>query len=173
MIKRITERWKELRDDDGFGKLSVKQAIIFMIRETIHNKWTSFIINRYGKDSFYLKNILKDNKDKHDYHWDYKHISFLYYDVMEDSKEEVINKLMVSVKLLCDYNNMMMYISNNLKTSAYTEQYHDASWKLYGETQIWRDWGECDGFMTDGHCEHCDRYIKDESDKIKKQLKLK
>ena len=48
MIKRIIERWKELREE-GFLQLSVKDTIIQMIKETIRDKWESFIVNRYGR----------------------------------------------------------------------------------------------------------------------------
>ena len=178
MIKRITERWKELREDCaiGFGKMSVKNTLIFMIKEAIQNKWTSFIINRYGRDCGYLRYILDvDGKDSEalPFEYRYRHLSFLYDDSKEDTKEDILNKLIVSVKLLYNYQALIKYMSYRLKTSAQTEQYHDVAWKMYGETQIWTDWGECDGFMTEGHCEHCDKYIKEESDRIKEAYKLK
>ena len=49
----IIERWKELREE-GFLQLSVKDTIIQMIKETIRDKWESFIVNRYGKESYFL-----------------------------------------------------------------------------------------------------------------------
>ena len=175
-MKRLIKRWKELRE----VRYSVKDTIIQIIKEQttdrIKWKWESFIIRRYGKDCGYLRDILNtDDKDTESlpFKYRYKHLHFLYYDAKEDTKEDILNKLMVSVKLLCDYQAMVRYMSPGLKTSARTNQYYDVEWKLYSEAQIWTDWGECDGFMTDGHCEHCDRYIKEESDKIRKQLKLK
>ena len=175
-MKRLIKRWKELRKI----RYSVKDTIIQIIKERtidrIKWKWESFIISRYGKDSFFLKKILNDNKEKNHYKWDYKHIGFLYCDAMEGSKEEAINKLMVSVKLLCDYSNMVRHLSNNLKTSARTDQYYNAEWKLYRETQIFSDWGECvddNGVSFEGGCPHCNKFIKQESDKIRKALKLK
>ena len=175
-MKRFTKRWKELRE----VRYSVKDTIIQIIKENttdvIKWKWESFIIKHYGKDSFFLKNILDDNKDKYDYQWDYKHITFLYSDAMEGSKEEAINKLMVSVKLLCDYSNMVKHLSYNLKTSANTDQFHKARWKLYKETRIFSDWGECigdEGMPFEDGCPHCDKFIKQESDKIRKALELK
>ena len=178
MFKGIIKRWKELRDDCDrmFIKLSVKDTIIFMIREKIEHKYHSFIVNRYGKDCGYLRDILNtDDKDTESlpFKYRYKHLHFLYYDAKEDTKEDILNKLMVSVKLLYDYKALHRYTSSKLKTSAQTDQYYDVEWKLYCETQIWTDWGECDGFMTDGHCKHCDNHIKIESDRIKKELKLK
>jgi len=174
MIKRIIKRWKELRED-GFGKLSIKDTIIFMIREKIKHKWHSFIVNRYGKDCGWLRDIINADGDKDSLSFGcrYSHLDFLYYDAKEDTKEDILNKLMVSVKLLYDYQSLHRYTSARLKTSAKTEQYYEAEWKIYCQTQIWTDWGECEGFMTDGHCEHCDGHIKIESDRIKKELKLK
>tara|TARA_R100000656_G_scaffold93958_1_gene68012 strand:- start:617 stop:1144 length:528 start_codon:yes stop_codon:yes gene_type:complete len=175
MFNKTIERWKELRED-GFGRLSVKGAIIFMIREKIEHKYHSFIVNRYGKDCGYLRDILNtDDKDTESLplKYRYKHLHFLYNDAKEDTKEDILNKLMVSVKLLYDYQALHIYTSSKLKTSAKTEQYYKAEWKIYRETQIWTDWGECEGFMTDGYCKHCDNHIKIESDRIKKELKLK
>ena len=175
-MKRLIKRWKELRE----VRYSVKDTIIQIIKEntTDRIKWKleSSIIRRYGKDSFFLKNILDDNKDKYDYQWDYKHITFLYSDVMEGSKEEAINKHMVAVKLLFDYSNMVMYLSHNLKTSARTDQYYNAHWKLYRETRIFSDWGECiddKGMPFEDGCPHCNKFIKQESDKIRKALQLR
>ena len=177
MIKGIIKRWKELREDCaiGFGKMSVKNTLIFMIREKIKHKYHSFIVNRYGEDCGWLRDIINADggKDSLPFDWRYGHLSFLYYDAKEDTKEDILNKLMVSVKLLYDYQALHKYTSARLKTSAKTEQYYDAECKIYGETRIWTDWGECEGFMTEGHCEHCDRHIKIESDRIKKELKLK
>lgn len=180
-MKRLIKRWKELRYEGIYEvRYPVKDTIIQIIKENtidrIKWKWESFIIRRYGKNSFFLENILNDNKDKYDYQWDYKHITFLYQDAMEGSKEEAINKLMVAVKLLCDYSNMMKHLSHNLKTSICTEQYHDAKWKLYTETQIFSGWGECvddSGMSFEDGCPDCNKFIKRESDKIRKGLQLR
>ena len=174
-MKRLIKRWKEIRKI----RYSVKDTIIQIIKENttdvMKRKWESFIIRHYGKDSFFLKNILDDNKDKYDYQRDYR-LTFLYYDAIKGSKEEAINKLIVSVKLLCDYSKMVQHLSNNLKTSANTDQFREARWKLYRETQIFSDWGECiddNGMPFEDGCPHCNKFIKQESDKIRKALKLR
>ena len=175
MIKGIIKRWKELRTDDFIFKMSVKDTIIFMIREKIKYKWTNFIVNRYGMDCGHLRDILNvDGKDTEGLSFDYRyqHLSFLYNYAKEDTKEDILNKLMVSVKLLYDYEGLVRYMESKLKTSAGTEQFYDALSLLCSQTKIWTDWGECEGFMTEGHCKYCDKHIKIESDRIKKELKL-
>ena len=167
MIKRITERWKELREE-GFLQLSVKDTIIQMIKETIRGKWESFIVNRYGRESHFLKRMLKENLENFDYEHEYRGLIFLYQDSKNDSKEQILNKLLITTKLLTDYKQLSMHTNFLLKTKAKTEQYQEASFRVYSQSDIFVNWGGCD----DG-CEHCNAYIKEESDKIRKGLKLK
>ena len=164
--ERITERWKELREE-GFLQLSVKDTIIQMIKETIIDKWESFIVNRYGKESYFLGKVL-DREYLSESKMGYRNLAHLYWESKKDSKEQILNKLLVATKLLNDYKELLIYTEGVLKTKGKTEQYHNASWMIYSQSDIFVNWGNCDD-----SCEHCNAYIKEESDKIRKGLKLK
>tara|TARA_R100000781_G_scaffold92716_2_gene57545 strand:+ start:126 stop:632 length:507 start_codon:yes stop_codon:yes gene_type:complete len=167
MIKRIIERWKELREE-GFLQLSIKDTIIQMIKETIRDKWESFIVNRYGRESHFLAGIVKKDLEEFDYGFLYGGLAHLYYDSESESKEQLLNKLLVTTKLLKDYEELLMYTNPLLKTKARTEQYREASFRVYSQASLFVNWGGCDD-----NCEHCHAYIKEESDKIRKGLKIK
>ena len=166
MFNRTIERWKELREE-GFLQLSVKDTIIQMIKETIRDKWESFIVNRYGRESYFLGKVL-DREYLSESKMGYRNLAHLYWESKKDSKEQILNKLLVATKLLNDYKELLIYTEGVLKTKGKTEQYHNASWRIYSQSDVFVNWGNCD----DG-CEHCNAYIKEESDKIRKGLKLK
>ncbi len=177
MIKRIVERFKELRDggisvppgycDGLFIKMSVTGTIIHMIKEAIRGKWESFIVNRYGRECYFLGKVL-DREYLSESKIGYRSLAHLYWDSKKDSKEQLLNKLLVTTKLLKDYKELQMYTDGVLKTKARTEQYREASFRVYSQADIFVNWGWCDD-----NCEHCHAYIKEESDKIRKGLKLK
>ena len=172
MFNKTIERWKELRDDCDklFIKMSVKDTIIHMIKETIIDKWESFIVNRYGRESHFLKRILKKDLEEFHYQLSYSGLIHLYYDSKNDSKEQILNKLLIVTKLLNDYKELLMYTDGVLKTKGKTEQYRNASWRVYSQADIFVNW---DSGISDLHLKNCNAYIKEESDNIRKGLKKK
>ena len=85
--------------------------------------------------------------------------------VRKDFDSRILNKI-----LLEDYKNLQLYLDiTNIKTKAFTKQYSNASFRVYSKSSIFTDFGEC----CEGDCKQCNKFIKEESDKIRKQLDLK
>ena len=164
MIKLIKQQWKEGKE----LQLSNKDVVMSIIKGftiyPIQNRWRKFIINRYGRESYFLKRILSGKVDR----IDSSNLMHLYYDSKRKTKKELLDKLLIAVKLLNDYKNLQMYIDKYLKTKAHTEQYENVSFKVYNKSSIFTDFHTCEN-----DCKYCNKFIKEESDKIRKQLKLK
>ena len=164
MIKLIKQKWKEGKE----LQLSNKDVVMHIIKEftiyPIQNRWREFIINRYGRDFYVFKQVIKGDVD-----WVVENsLKFLYYESKQNTKKELLDRFMIAVKLLQDYQNIVTHSGRLLKTKSHTEQYHKATRKLYGESSIFTS-----RFHCDWDCKSCNKFIKEESDKIRKQLKLK
>ena len=166
MIKLIKQQWKEGKE----LQLSNKDVVMSIIKGftiyPIQNRWQKFIINRYGRESYFLKRILSKKIDR--YH--NSNLIHLYYDSKRKTKKALLDKLLIAVKLLNDYKELQLYLDrSNVKTKALTEQYREVSSNTFSKASIFWGFGECE----DIDCKQCNEFIKEESDKIRKQLKLK
>ena len=117
-----------------------------------------------------MEKILNKDLNPSEYRVGYRSLGHLYWESKKDSKEQILNKLLIVTKLLNDYKELLMYTDGVLKTKGKTEQYRNASWRVYSQADIFVNW---DSGISDLHLKNCNAYIKEESDKIRKGLKIK